>query len=291
MASGDIWGEAELTEEAMEFPFVRQACDFCPAAGLPESNDPMGEDIDSLRSCWTRNTGIFDWYSSATAMECGRCSNECDKMAYMNENGYFSATRFNQCQQIDDSANDEHAALFAGPICNGDRIKIGVFQDQDCQILDVSKEVDDYLVDNEGFQMKLSYVILKSASYDLMDKSLSCVVDAPTSTNATPATYEINEMCQSLKRASFSCQDGNFGVNIDQWKRLWQGTPNVDMMKTFCPGNEPKESASNDTTAAEGSRLGEGRADATSAMDASSTVNLQWGISLTLTTSCFIFMI
>ena len=44
---------------------------------------------------------------------------------------------------------------------SGSRIKIGVFLDEDCSVHAESQDVEDYLKDDDGYPMKLSYHLLK----------------------------------------------------------------------------------------------------------------------------------
>jgi hypothetical protein len=105
----------------------------------------------------------------------------------MATNGYVDATTFLQCQMIFDPDDDTAASLYAGIVCtsNGGKVKIGVFTDQYCTSLDSSKNVDDYLVDNDGYNMKLSHAVLKT-TYDKTERSLrlNC---ATTSTKILPS--------------------------------------------------------------------------------------------------------
>merc|ERR1712032_643215 len=67
-------------------------------------------------------------------------------------------------------------ALYAGPICasNGQKINIGVFSDENCYNYDNSKDVEDYLVDGDGYSMRLSHALLKN-TYDA-EQCVSCLV-------------------------------------------------------------------------------------------------------------------
>jgi hypothetical protein len=60
------------------------------------------------------------------------------------------------------------AKLPSGPMCasSGSKIKIGVSSDQYCNVLDSSKDVEDYLVDDDGYQMNLSHALLKTSYED-----------------------------------------------------------------------------------------------------------------------------
>ena len=75
-------------------------------------------------------------------------------MKNMKNNGYVDATEFSTCKLIDESG-----PLYAGPMCSdsGEQIRIGVFEDPQCIVRDRTKQIDDYLKDDDGKGLKLSY--------------------------------------------------------------------------------------------------------------------------------------
>jgi hypothetical protein len=95
-------------------------------------------------------------------VDCDVCYFECEMIANMIDNGYIDATEFVTCQKV--YYNGENDALYAGPMCasNGSKIKIGVFTDEECNVLDPDKDVENYLMDEDGFGMKLSHLLLKT---------------------------------------------------------------------------------------------------------------------------------
>lgn len=131
--------------------------------------------------------------------DCSICADECDKIANMATNGYVDATTFLQCQMIFDPDDDTAASLYAGIVCtsNGGKVKIGVFTDQYCTSLDSSKNVDDYLVDNDGYNMKLSHAVLKT-TYDK-----TCIDCSTTNANGEVAKVEL---CNNLYQNSAKCE-------------------------------------------------------------------------------------
>jgi len=116
---------------------------------------------------------------------------------------------------IYDPEDDGKTALYAGPMCasNGAKIKIGVFMDEECNMLDSSKDVDDYLMDNDGYQMKLSHALLKTVYSE--DSCVSCLVVEEEDENQDNYNNqeeeeekepEVVEMCQQLYEAAAKCE-------------------------------------------------------------------------------------
>ena len=149
-------------------------------------------------------------------VDCSTCYEECQKIENMEENGYVDATNFLECQMIYDPEDDGAAALYAGPICAsyGTKIKIGVFTDEECMQVDASKDVEDYLKDGDGYQMKLSHALLKTIYAE--DSCVSCMEEVEEDQNAQgddanaeqqqPAT---NEMCAALYDEAAKCEESH----------------------------------------------------------------------------------
>jgi hypothetical protein len=149
-------------------------------------------------------------------VNCTTCLDECEKIANMANNGYTDATEFLQCTKIFDADNDDTNNLYAGPICasNGSKIKIGVFKDQYCMFLDASKEVDDYLKDNNGNAMHLSHALLKST---YTDTCISCKEQVEQNENAegdaNEDADEVVEMCEQLYEEAAKCEKSHGFAN------------------------------------------------------------------------------
>ena len=141
--------QRKLQEEMCE------TCDY-----TCEGNDDWIEENADDGNAWFRDKD----FSSNVSVECNDCYNECEKIKYMAENGYFDATNFLECQTVYDPDDDSHSGYYAGPVCasNGSKINIGLFTDDKCTILDSDdKDVEDYLMDDHGSFMKLSHALLK----------------------------------------------------------------------------------------------------------------------------------
>jgi len=152
-------------------------------------------------------------FSRKLSDDCATCSDICEKIENMEDNNYIDATEFMNCQQIYDGGDDDGAdenVLFAGPMCasSGAKIKIGVFSDEDCMFLDESKDVEDYLADGDGVQMKLSHALLKK-TYD--EDCISCLVpeeedEDGNNNNDDDKEPEVQEICENLYEASGKCE-------------------------------------------------------------------------------------
>ncbi|GFH55092.1 hypothetical protein CTEN210_11568 [Chaetoceros tenuissimus] len=127
----------------------------------------------------------------AMIVDCDTCQSECRKIENMEANYYVDATKFIKCQQIkeDDGYN---GALYAGPICasQGAKIKIGVFKDEDCMFFDSSKDVETYIVNEDGYPMRLSHALLKT-TYSSSYQCISCVEDVDDQAKANAGNKEV----------------------------------------------------------------------------------------------------
>jgi hypothetical protein len=148
------------------------------------------------------------------SVDCDSCYDECIKIENMEENGYIDATEFLECQMIYDPEDDGKTALYAGPMCasQGAKIKIGVFTDEYCNMLDSSKDVDDYLMDGDGYQMKLSHALLKTVYAE--ENCVSCLVveeeeeqeDGDERKLDEADEPQVLEMCETLYEAGAKCE-------------------------------------------------------------------------------------
>lgn len=138
----------------------------------------------------------------ASSVDCDTCVNACNKIENMEANYYIDATTFINCQQI--QADDGYGALYAGPMCasRGSKIKIGVFTDEDCMYLDSSKDVEDYLADEDGNGYKVSHALLKTV-YD-ESECIDCLADKEGDDDA--AEDEVKDVCANLYATAGKCE-------------------------------------------------------------------------------------
>ena len=148
-------------------------------------------------------------------VDCNNCYDECMKIQNMNNNGYIDATEFLQCQMVYDPEDDGNTGLYAGPMCasNGSKIKIGLFTDEDCNVPDTDKDVDDYLMDGDGVGMKLSHALLKTVySKDCIDCAKPYQYGNYGGDDDYYSQYyqpEVLDMCDTLYDAAAKCEKTN----------------------------------------------------------------------------------
>jgi len=183
------------------------------------------------------------------SVDCSTCYDECQKIANMQENGYIDATEFLQCQMIYDPQDDNKGALYAGPICasSGSKIKIGVFTDANCLYLDSTKEVDDYLVDANGNQMKLSHALLKQT---YSDTCISCLEPSNQNDNKEGNDAQdqdkVMELCEELYNDAAKCEkthgfESGYGSYYGYENQLAQESVVCDFIQSLKSGTYDEE--------------------------------------------------
>lgn len=148
---------------------------------------------------------------AAANVNCDTCYDECQNIENMEENGYADAAEYTECQMVyDNESDDNRKVYYAGPMCtsSGTRIKIGLFLDEDCSTLDSSAEIDQYLKNNDGYNIKLSYHLLKQV-FPEDDCVASCTKEDENQNDDANANVEISEVCQNLYEASGKCEQSH----------------------------------------------------------------------------------
>jgi len=166
--------------------------------------------------------------------DCDTCQSDCQKIANMEANYYLDATAFVQCAELKE-ADDDSDALYAGPICasQGAKIKIGVFTDEDCMFLDSSKDVEDYLTDDDGNGMKLSHALLKT-TYSSTD-CISCLEDVDGDDDAAKADAGNKEVCSELYESAAKCESkhGFSGLSSNDYYQSDNQISNEELVCDF----------------------------------------------------------
>lgn len=139
------------------------------------------------------------------------CYAECQNIENMEDNGYMDASEFTECQQLDYEDNYGNV-YYAGAMCasSGSRIKIGVFLDEECSIYDSSKDIESYLQNDDGYNMKLSYHLLKQ-TFAEGECIANCLVedDEQDNNGDDEKEAEVNEVCEELYEAAGKCESSH----------------------------------------------------------------------------------
>jgi hypothetical protein len=167
-------------------------------------------------------------------VDCDSCYDECMKIENMEANGYIDATEFLECQMIYDPEDDGKAALFAGPMCasGGSKIKIGVFEDEDCNVPDLDKDVDDYLMDGEGVSMKLSHALLKTV---YSSDCISCLW-VEEDENQNQQNDDVNQQNDDQNQNQNNNQDANQNQILDMCEQLYDEAAKCEKTNGFDNG-------------------------------------------------------
>lgn len=138
-------------------------------------------------------------------ISCDTCVDVCEKIENMEDNGYVEASNYIQCQQIGEQ--DDGTAYYAGAMCasSGEKIKIGVFSDEDCSQAESDLSVEDYV------GAKLSHALMKNVYNS--GTGVSCVKpnwevaeDDDAAEEEEEEEVEINEMCGELYEDAGKCE-------------------------------------------------------------------------------------
>jgi len=195
----------EYLEATVEYQQEMQEnmCNACQECGNWEENEENDQEEDGRRRLANRKLENYD-------VDCDSCYDECMKIENMEDNGYVDATEFLECQMIYDPEDDGKMALYAGPMCasSGKKIKIAVFSDEECNVPDSDKDVDDYLMDGDGVSMKLSHALLKTV---YSSDCISClqVEEEDDNDDDEEKEPEVIEMCEQLYEAAAKCEKTN----------------------------------------------------------------------------------
>ena len=143
------------------------------------------------------------------AVNCGTCYQQCQNIENMEDNGYADAAEYVNCEKVYENDNTG-VAYYAGAICDhyGSRIKVGLFTDEDCTLHDDSVSVDQYLKNEDGYNVKLSYHLLKQtfASDECVASCTRYDEDANDADDDGQQNAETAEVCEELYEAAGKCE-------------------------------------------------------------------------------------
>jgi len=188
--------EATINYKQEEQENYCQACDEC------QNEEAAGNDDDDAGA-----------RRLAENVDCDTCYNKCQNIENMEENGYADAAEYTNCEKVYENDNTG-LVYYAGPICanSGSRIKVGLFMDEECDVLDESAEIDKYIKNDNGYNVKLSYHLLKQ-TFVADDCVASCTVE--NEDDDGNGEVETAEVCENLYEASGKCENPHGFVGMD----------------------------------------------------------------------------
>jgi len=218
-------------EATLEFKQEQQEeyCETCNecvemAAEAAENDDANAEEDEDAWKCNNVNINY--------------CYVECQSIENMEENGYVDASEYAECQQLDYQDNYGNS-LYAGAMCafSGTRITIGIFTDEECSNYDSTLEVENYLQNDDGYNIKLSYHLLKQ-TFAADECVASCLQEDENQNNNNgdddgeePETAEI---CQELYEAAGKCEkDHGFESQIVNYDNYDNQVRNEELVCDF----------------------------------------------------------
>merc|ERR1712048_1374396 len=169
-----------------------------------EEEDEEEEDKDEDEDGERKKRKLRKSRKLAQSISCDTCSDECEKIANMEDNGYVEASNFIECQEI--SEEDDGTVYYAGAMCasSGRKIKIGVFSDEYCSQVESNLSVENFI------DAKLSHALLKNVYSS--SSGVSCIKPNWEVQNDDAAEDDeeeeekINEMCQELYQDAGKCE-------------------------------------------------------------------------------------
>lgn len=189
-----------------------------------EEGEEDGEDRRRRLRAITRKLSV--------SIDCGTCVDECEKIENMEDNGYVEASNFIQCQQIGEG--DDGTDYYAGAMCasNGEKIKIGVFYDEECSNYDGNLSVENFI------GAKLSHALLKTVYSS--DSLIPCVKpdwEVPADDDAAEEEEkeaEANEMCANLYEYSAKCESKHgFQSGLSGYENYYNQYAQEDLVCSF----------------------------------------------------------
>jgi len=199
---------------------------LCPSDGYSSCNSNYGEYIIDLEDYLLATTNYFlekqedmcdycdeicnadDDAVADDSVDCDSCVDECDKIENMEDNGYLEASNYIECVQLEqdnDDDGDDQPVYYGAATCStdGSKIKIGVYQDENCAYVNTNLSVDDYL---QGF--KLSHALLKNVYSGS---------NIPCSSYDEDGDEEEDEACQELYEDAAKCESYNGFAGTDYY--------------------------------------------------------------------------
>lgn len=131
------------------------------------------------------------------------CYKECQNIGNMESNGYVDAADYIGCVKVYENEN-KGLAYWAGATCNanGSRIKIGLFTDEYCNIQDSSANMELYMKNENGYNVKLSYHLLKHTFVNGYNNCITSCADYEDGNDYAQTA----EICDTLYGSAAKCE-------------------------------------------------------------------------------------
>mmetsp|Transcript_8319 Transcript_8319/g.18642 ORF Transcript_8319/g.18642 Transcript_8319/m.18642 type:complete len:432 (+) Transcript_8319:85-1380(+) len=192
--------ESTLQHKQEEQENYCQACEEC----AEEADDDANANDDGGRRAFRRKLYNVD---------CSSCYAQCQNIENMEDNGYADASEYVTCAKVYENENTG-VVYYAGALCAnyGTRIKVGLFTDEYCSVYDSSAAIDKYLKNGDGYNVKLSYHLLKQtfASDECVASCTKVNEDASdddANNDDANAEVETAEVCENLYEAAGKCEN------------------------------------------------------------------------------------
>lgn len=205
----DAYLEATLQYKQQAQENYCQACEECVQNNANDNADENADDNADENA--NENANMCANVDTST------CYDECQNIDNMEANGYVDASEYTGCVKLGENENNGRV-YYAGAMCasSGSRIKIGVFYDEYCSVYDESAEIENYMVDNDGVSMKLSYHLLKQtfAEGECVASCLKEDENGNNNNNNNNQAAEVNEVCTNLYEDAGKCESSHGFVGI-----------------------------------------------------------------------------
>eukprot|EP00577_Skeletonema_sp_RCC1716_P012874 CAMPEP_0113417088 /NCGR_PEP_ID=MMETSP0013_2-20120614/25466_1 /TAXON_ID=2843 ORGANISM="Skeletonema costatum, Strain 1716" /NCGR_SAMPLE_ID=MMETSP0013_2 /ASSEMBLY_ACC=CAM_ASM_000158 /LENGTH=414 /DNA_ID=CAMNT_0000304193 /DNA_START=42 /DNA_END=1286 /DNA_ORIENTATION=+ /assembly_acc=CAM_ASM_000158 len=202
-------------------------------AMLQYKYEEQTEYCTACETCYTQaaqaNNDMGAYYDDATQQQedddgCGSfnldsCYKECLNIANMESNGYVDAADYVGCVKVYENEN-KGLAYWAGATCNanGSRIKIGLFTDEDCNNQDDSANTELYMKNDNGYNVKLSYHLLKHTFVNGYNNCITSCADYEDGSDYAQTA----EVCDTLYDSSAKCETSHaFNYRTSENSQNW----------------------------------------------------------------------
>ncbi|KAL3768756.1 hypothetical protein ACHAWU_006857 [Discostella pseudostelligera] len=202
----DTYLQATVQHKQEEQEQYCEACDECADAAAAANDDAAAAaDDDGGGRRHLRSHRLL------TNVDCDTCYATCQNIDNMEANGYADASEYIQCEKVYENEN-KNIVYYAGAVCTnyGTRIKVGLFTDEDCINYDSNAAVDQYIKNQNGYNVKLSYHLLKQTFVsDACVASCAVAAEDGNDDDGNANVAETAEVCQNLYEASGKCESPN----------------------------------------------------------------------------------